>query len=363
MVQYITKRLGYGLLVLLGVTLVVFGLFNWLPVKIDPARLSTGQRADVQTVESIRKAYHLDQPDHVRLLLYLNDVSPLSFYNPNNEESLIYLDPKEYKVATQLTLGEQLAFVIKSPYFGRSFQSRRPVSEMISDNIFPTLILALTAILIASFIGIILGVAAAVKHNTWIDNTAVTVSVLGISQPSYVMGIILATVFGYLLADYTGLNVTGNLIEMDKYTGEEYIAWKNLILPAVALGIRPVAIITQLTRSSMLDVLSQDYIRTAKAKGLSTQVVRFKHALRNAMNPVVTSVTGWFASLLAGAFFVELVFSYNGLGMLTINSLLTYDYPVVMGVVLFISVVFVVINLFTDILYGILDPRISVRGK
>ena len=129
----------------------------------------------------------------------------------------------------------------------------------------------------------------------------------------------------------------------------------------LALGVRPVAIITQLTRSSMLDVLSQDYIRTAKAKGLSYFSVVFKHALRNAMNPVVTSISGWLAALLTGAFFIEKVFDYKGLGLQTIESLLSFDFPVVMGAVLFVAFIFVVMNIFTDILYSILDPRVTVK--
>ena len=142
--------------------------------------------------------------------------------------------------------------------------------------------------------------------------------------------------------------------------GEKTIFWKNLILPAIALGIRPIAIITQLTRSAMLDVLSQDYIRTAKAKGLTRYRIISKHALRNALNPVLTAVSGWFAALLAGAFFVENVFDYDGLGQLTVNALLSYDIPLVLGAVLLTASIFVVINILVDVLYAILDPRIKV---
>jgi peptide/nickel transport system permease protein len=127
------------------------------------------------------------------------------------------------------------------------------------------------------------------------------------------------------------------------------------------LGIRPIAIITQLTRSAMLDVLSQDYIRTAKSKGLSNNTVLFKHALRNAMNPVVTSISGWYASLIAGAYFVEIIFDFKGLGYETVKSLLNFDFPVAMGSVLFTATIFVVINIIVDILYGFIDPRISVK--
>jgi len=138
--------------------------------------------------------------------------------------------------------------------------------------------------------------------------------------------------------------------------------WKNLILPVIALGVRPIAIIAQLTRSSMLDELTQDYVRTAKAKGLGQMSVLFKHALRNAMNPIVTSISGWLASVLTGAYFIEIVFTYKGLGFQTVQSLLTFDFPVVMGSVLLVALVFVVMNIFTDILYSILDPRVVVKA-
>jgi peptide/nickel transport system permease protein len=138
--------------------------------------------------------------------------------------------------------------------------------------------------------------------------------------------------------------------------------WKNLILPVIALGIRPIGIIAQLTRSSMLDVLSQDYVRTAHAKGLSENIVIFKHTLRNALNPVLTSISGWLAALLTGAYFIETVFNYDGLGLQTVNSLKNFDFPVVMGAVLFIAIVFVIMNILTDILYSVLDPRVVIKA-
>ena len=144
-------------------------------------------------------------------------------------------------------------------------------------------------------------------------------------------------------------------------TGEKYLSLKNLILPALTLGIRPLAIITQLTRSAMLDVLNQDYIRTAYAKGLSKSTVIFKHALRNALNPVLTAVTGWFAELLAGAFFVEYIFGWKGIGKITVDALDKLDFPVVMGSVLVTATLFVIINILADILYSIVDPRVKIK--
>jgi len=223
-----------------------------------------------------------------------------------------------------------------------------------------TLILAFAAMLFATIIGILLGVTAAVKKGTWMDTTAVFSSIAGISAPSFFMAIIIAYLFGVVLHSYTGLHLTGSWFDIDEVTGEKYLSLKNLILPAFTLGIRPLAIITQLTRSSMLDVLSQDYIRTAYAKGLGRNTIVYKHALRNALNPVITAITGWFAELLAGAFFVEYIFGWKGIGKITVDALEKLDYPVVMGSVLLSACIFIIINFFADVLYRMVDPRIKV---
>jgi peptide/nickel transport system permease protein len=192
------------------------------------------------------------------------------------------------------------------------------------------------------------------------DTTSIVTSVMGISAPSFFMAIVIAYVFGLLLHDYTGLQLTGSWFNIDQVTGKRYLTLQNLILPALTLGIRPLAIITQLTRSSMLDVLHQDYIRTAYAKGLSRKKVVFGHALRNAINPVITAMTGWFAELLAGAFFVEYIFGWKGIGKVTVEALEKLDYPVVMGSVLFAATIFVLINILSDILYKWVDPRVKL---
>jgi ABC-type dipeptide/oligopeptide/nickel transport system permease component len=171
---------------------------------------------------------------------------------------------------------------------------------------------------------------------------------------------VLAYLFGFVLSDYTGLHMTGSLYDIDPFSGRN-LQLKNLILPAITLGIRPLAIITQLTRSSMLDVLDQDYIRTAYAKGLSRRVVVFRHALRNALNPVITAITGWFAELLAGAFFVEYIFGWKGIGKVTVDALEKLDFPVVMGSVLITATFFIVVNLLADVLYGVVDPRVRIK--
>src|SRR5678809_1244630 len=213
---------------------------------------------------------------------------------------------------------------------------------------------------IATLIGIPLGVMAAVKQNTWMDTSAIFSSIVGISAPSFFMGIIIAYLFGFVLSDWTGLHISGSWFAIDD-EGHRRLTLQNLILPAITLGIRPLAIITQLTRSSMLDVLDQDYIRTAYAKGLGKRTVIWKHGLRNALNPVITAITGWFAELLAGAFFVEYIFGWQGIGKITVNALDKLDYPIVMGSVLLSATIFVFVNILSDVLYGIIDPRIKMK--
>lgn len=300
-------------------------------------------------MDNIRTDLHLDQPKWKQFLLYFNDVSPVSIYSKAEIEQ---------KNLQGFFVGSNTKFGIKYPYLGRSYQTKKNVSSVLMNALPGTLTLALTAMLFACIAGIFLGVAAAVKKDTWIDNTAIFSSIAGISAPSFFMAIIIAYIFGIVLHPYTGLNLTGSLFEIDEITGEKYLNIKNLVLPAFTLGIRPLAIITQLTRSSMLDVLNQDYIRTAYAKGMKKSTVIFKHALRNALNPVITAITGWFAELLAGAFFIEYIFGWNGIGKITVDALEKLDYPVVMGAVLFSACIFILINILADILYKKIDPRI-----
>ncbi len=224
-----------------------------------------------------------------------------------------------------------------------------------------TLMLAIAAMIFAVIMGIGLGVLAAVKKDTWLDTSSVFASIIGISAPSFFMGIIIAYLFGFVLSSYTGLHMAGSWFDLDEITGAKKLSLPNLILPAITLGIRPLAIITQLTRSAMLDVLNQDYIRTARAKGLGNASIVLKHALRNALNPVITAVTGWFAELLAGAFFVEYIFGWKGIGKLTVDALEKLDFPVVMGSVLISAAFFIAINILADILYAFVDPRIRLQ--
>lgn len=343
------KKLLYSFLVLFGVVVLVFIMFQGLG---DPARMILGQTGDKKTMDNIRSDLYLDQPKWKQFVLYLDDLSPICIHSKADIEK---------KQLRGFFIGGDIKFGIKIPYLRRSYQTKKEVGEVLMEALPGTLILAFAAMLFATIVGILLGVTAAVKKSTWMDTTAVFSSIAGISAPSFFMAIIIAFLFGVVLHAYTGLNLTGSWFDIDEVTGEKYGTLKNLVLPAFTLGIRPLAIITQLTRSSMLDVLNQDYIRTAYAKGLSRWVVIYKHALRNALNPVITAVTGWFAELMAGAFFVEYIFGWKGIGKLTVDALEKLDYPVVMGAVLLSATIFIVINLLADILYAVVDPRVQTN--
>ncbi|MBC7416871.1 MAG: ABC transporter permease [Pedobacter sp.] len=350
MFGYALRKIGYGMLVMAGVVTVVFVLFNILPG--DPARMTMGQRADVQSLEAVRKEFGLDKSKPMQFLLYISDLSPISV------EENTSVAQKKYHYSKIFTFGETV-LVLKLPYLRSSYQTKRDVVSILAETVPNTFILALTAMIFAAIIGIFLGVLSAVYKDTWIDKAANSFAILGISAPSFFAGIIIAWVFGFLLSDYTGLRMSGSLYSYDPFKGE-VLTLRNLLLPMITLGLRPLAIIVQLTRTAMLDVLSQDYIRTAKAKGLGRNRILYKHALKNALNPVITAISGWFASLLAGSFFVEYIFGYNGLGRTTVAALEMSDFPVVMGSILFIALVFVVINILVDILYAYLDPRVKL---
>lgn len=316
-----------------------------------------GQTGDSTTQANIRKELYLINetgekiPKFKQFLYYLNDVSPFCLHSKT--------DIEKKKLRGFFTGGEK-KLGLKIPYLRKSYQSKREVWSILIQALPGTLMLAIAAMTIAVLIGIPLGVVAAVKQNTWLDTSAIFSSIVGISAPSFFMGIIMVYLFGFVLSDWTGLHIAGSWFAIDD-EGHRRLTMQNLILPAVTLGIRPLAIITQLTRSAMLDVLDQDYIRTAYAKGLSKRTVIWKHGLRNALNPVITAITGWFAELLAGAFFVEYIFGWQGIGKVTVDALEKLDYPVVMGSVLISATFFIIINILADILYGIVDPRVRIE--
>jgi peptide/nickel transport system permease protein len=307
MLRYVLGRLGYTLLMLLGVVTVSFFLVRAIPG--DPARVMLGQRADEATLEALREQYGFNKPLIVQYWRYLE----------------------------RLVMGD----------LGRSIASNRPVLEIVIDRLPATALLATVAMVIATVFGIALGVLSAVRANTWLDSATMALSQFGISLPSIVMAIFLMVIFGQVLPWFP---IAGYV---DR--GIEY-----LVLPAITLGIRPLAIIARVTRSSMLEVLGQDYIRTARAKGLHPVRVITVHALRNALNPVVTTVGTWFAGLLAGAYFVEYIFNWPGIGSAAFDAITKLDYPVIQGTVLFTAAVFVVVNFFSDVLYALLDPRVEL---
>lgn len=424
-----------------GVVTVIFFLFQIKPG--DPARMLGGQNATEDILRAIRKDLGMDLPLHKQYLLYLNDLSPISVHNETDPESHTYLDTAKYSYTKLFSIGGK-ALVIKLPYFRRSYRFNEKVSTIIAESMPGTIILAISSMLLACVLGIFMGVVSAVNKGGFFDNFCSTVAILGISGPSYFVGLIIAWIGGYvwykttmlpvipivffglgllagislnkfsrkqilgkfsysfmfecafkglaygivvwiigfivngmmgyqflpLMDNYfelpgTGLNMAGSYKEpimTDDGEFYEVYRWKNLILPTIALGIRPLAIVLQLTRSSMLEVLSQDYIRTAKAKGLSNFRVLVGHALKNALNPVVTALSGWFASLLAGAVFIEEVFSWNGIGKEVFDAVFYDDLPLVIGIVLVISSLFVILNIIVDIIYGVLDPRIRLRA-
>jgi peptide/nickel transport system permease protein len=344
MAGYLIRKLVYGLAVMLGIVVVVFFLFNILPV--DPARMTQGQRADVQSLQAIRKEFGLDKPVPVQFAYYINDLSPVGIHANTTAEQQRYHYVKLFAVTGNNVVA------LKWPYLRRSYQTHKEVAKLLLDVIPNTLVLATTAMLF-------LGIQCAVHQNTWRDKLFIGFSTLGVSAPSFFAGIIIAWIFGFELSRYTGLNMSGSLYSYDPFKGE-VITWRNLILPMVTLALRPLAIIVQLTRNAMLDVLGQDYIRTARAKGLGNRTILYRHALKNALNPVITAIANWFASLLAGSFFVEYVFGYNGLGKTTVDALEMSDFPVVMGSILFIAFIFVVINILVDIIYVWVDPRVKL---
>ncbi|MEO6681439.1 MAG: ABC transporter permease [Ginsengibacter sp.] len=348
MFKILLKKLAYGVLVLSGIVVVVFLIFQAFG---DPARMILGQTGDKQTMDNIRKELYLDKPKWKQFVLYANDISPVAIHSKEEIKD---------KKLQGFFVGGETKVGVKVPYLRRSYQTKKEVTEVLMEALPGTILLASAAMVFAIIVGIGLGILAAVKQNTWMDTSSIFASVIGISAPSFFMAIVVAYVFGLLLHDYTGLPLTGSWFNIDQVTGERYLTLQNLILPAFTLGIRPMAIITQLTRSSMLDVLSQDYIRTAYAKGLSRRKVVFGHALRNALNPVITAITGWFAELLAGAFFVEYIFGWKGIGKVTVDALEKLDYPVVMGSVLFAATIFVLINILSDVLYSVVDPRVKL---
>lgn len=307
MANYIIRKLLYSILVLIGVITVTFSLMYVIPG--DPARLMLGQRADIASIDAVRKQLGLDDPLYVQY-------------------------------------GRFMVKAVQGD-LGRSYSSNRDVLKTILETFPATALLAVSALIISSLIGILIGVISSVKPYTWTDNLSMLLALFGISFPPFALGLIMALVFGAWLKWFPISGYVNN--------GMIY-----LVLPMLTLALRPLSIIARLTRSSMLDVLGQDYVRTARAKGVSEWKVIIKHALRNAMNPVLTTISAWLAALLGGTFFIEYIFNWPGIGLLAINSILSLDFPMIQGTVLFTAVIFIIVNMIVDIMYAFLNPKVKL---
>ena len=307
---YALQRLILAVPVLIGVSVLTFLMLHFVPG--DPvAAMFIGQGG--------AKAEQLEE---VREQLGLNDPLPVQYAN--------YM-----KGVVQGDLG-------------RSIRTNEPVSEMISRNFPPTLQLTLASMVLAMVLGVTLGVVAAIKRGTVIDNLTMVVALAGVSMPSFWLGLLLISVFSIRLGWFSIIGGAG---------------WQNLVLPSVALGFAAAAIIARMVRSSLLEVLGENYITTARAKGVAERRVIIRHAFRNAAIPVLTIVGLQFGGLLAGAVIVESVFSRQGLGRMLVNALQSRDFPVAQGGVLFVATVYVLVNLFVDLLYGVVDPRIQSKHQ
>jgi len=357
LLDYILKKILSGVLVLAGVITVIFFLFNIIPA--DPAKMMMGQQANEQALASIRKELGTDKPLATQFFIYLNDLSPISFHSKHKDNSTFFTAEKYGSSITLISI-KNIEIHFKFPYLRKSYQTNKKVSSIIAETLPATFLLAFAAMSFATILGIVFGIFAALNKDTFLDRLLLFFASLGMSGPSFFVAIIFAWLFAFVLGDYTGLNLSGSILELDDFGEGVQLQFKNLILPAFTLGIRPLAVITQLMRNSLLDVLSQDYIRTAKAKGLNNYQIIIHHALKNSLGPIVTAVSGWFASLMAGAVFIEFVFGWKGIGKEMLEALDNFDLPVVMGAVLVVSAIFVFINALVDIIYGLLDPRVRI---
>jgi len=318
-----------------------------------------GQNEDSEQLAKVKAKYGFDKPILTQYFYYINDLSPISFHS-KIEDDYSYLQTNKYKAIKLFSIGNTIT-VLKYPYLRESFTKQgKRVTQVLAETLPNTFVLAVSAIVIAIIIGIALGIVSALFKDHWLDKCIQIISTLGMSVPSFFSAILFAWLFGYVLHNYTNLEMTGSLYELDDFGEDMQIQWKNLILPAIVLGIRPLAVIIQLMRNSLLEVFNQDYIRTARAKGLSEIQIIKNHALKNALNPVITAISGWFASMLAGAVFVEFIFGWNGLGKEIVNSLNTLDLPVIMGAVLVIATLFVIVNILVDLIYVWLDPKVKL---
>ena len=301
--HYILRRLLHIIPVLFGVTLLTFSMLHLIPG--DPAQILAGPDASASDIMELRQQMGLDRPLAVQYVDYLKG----------------------------LAQGD----------LGRSMSTRRPVLDELMDRFPNTLILAVAGVGVAVLLGIPIGVLAAIRARTMVDHAAMVLALLGISAPAFWLGFILMMVFS---------------VHLGWFPSAGYRSWGHLVLPAFTLGTGAMAIVARMTRSSLLEVLNQDYVRTARAKGLHEVLVIAKHALRNALIPTTTVVGLSFGSLLGGAVLTEMVFAWPGLGRLIVYSIGIRDLPVIQGAVLLLALTFVLVNLGVDLLYGLIDPRV-----
>jgi peptide/nickel transport system permease protein len=311
MLTYIIRQILYSILIILGVMTVTFFVIRVLPG--DPSRIIQGQRSDVNTTAALRAEWKLDRP----------------------------LPEQYWDFISRSFQGD----------LGKSFFFNRPVLDTLLEKMLPTFWLSITALFLSSIIGIAIGVVSAWKPYTFFDNSSMVVALLGISVPAFVMGHLLALIFSHWLGWFEG---TGYFYKNGGFD------IRFLVLPMIALAARPLSIIARITRSAMLDVMGQDYIRTARAKGVPIAKTVMWHGLRNALNPVITTISAWLAGTLAGTLFIEQIFGWPGIGQLAFDAVKQLDFPVIQGTVLFTAVVFVLINLLVDVLYALLDPKVRL---
>jgi ABC-type dipeptide/oligopeptide/nickel transport system permease component len=336
MLKFVVKRILMVIPVMIGVSIIVFALMRVF--SPDPAPIVLGQHATQEQMDSWRESNGLNGGVVQQYLTYVGNA--------------LHGD------------------------LGVSYYSNTPVSEEIGARFPATIELALAAITFASIVGVFLGVVAAVKKNTVFDAGGTLIALVGVSIPIFWLGILFIMFFsGYLHllpsggrinvmlqpTDVTGFYMIDAIIEGNWAAFQDALI--HIILPALTLGMYSMAIITRMTRSSMLETLGQDYVRTARAKGLSEQKVIGKHALRNSLIPVITVIGLQFGALLGGALLTESVFSWPGIGKYTVDSIMKSDFPVVQGIVLLVAVVFVTVNLAADVVYAFLDPRIKYSSK
>ena len=307
MIKYILKRILYLIPVMLLVTLIVFFLMSI--TKGDPARIVVGESASLEAVEAMRESMGLNDPFFIRYLRYVRDL----FLHGN---------------------------------MGTSYKSGLPVMKEITSALPSTIRLSLAAITIAILIGIPIGIISATKQYSFFDNFTMILGLIGISMPVFWLGLLLILLFSVRLGWFPPSGLT---------------SFRHVVLPAFTLGTQSIAVFARMTRSSMLEVIRQDYIRTVRAKGLPEIMITFSHVLRNALIPIVTVIGLQFGQLIGGAVLTETIFSIPGIGRLMVQALKNRDYPVILGCVLFISVMFCLVNLVIDVIYAFLDPKIKAQ--